>query len=107
MLGAEEPLLYDTDMKERFALAYYLLFMFLGIGGSLNYLVVVLLEPTRYAEPFVFPIIIALLMTISRWLYNGEHPSNMPIEKPSNIKIIGFVLLSFFLVHKTFSGIYF
>ena len=79
--------------------------MSLGIGGFLNYFILGF-ESGRLADAFVFPIILALLMTISRWLYNGKHPWNMPFEKPSNIKIIGFVLLSFYVVHLMFGNVF-
>ena len=88
-------------MKERFELVYYSLFMILGVGGLINFIVYYVLGNRDYDDFAIF-IGIGFLMTLARFIYNGQHFWNppAPYEKPSIKSIVLFVLLSVYLVYR-------
>ena len=92
-------------MKDRFELVYYIVFMILGVGG----LVAGILEELFGCcfDSYVKYIGIAFLMTLARYIYNGQHFWNPPFEKPSNWLIILFVIASSFIMMIIEEDIYF
>jgi len=86
-------------MKERIELAYYVAFMILGIGG-LTAGIFDEISGNAMFENYIKYIVIAFLMTVGRFIYNGQHFWNLPssIGKPSIRLIIGFIGLSAIIV---------
>ena len=88
-------------MKERFELVYYIVFMILGIGGLVVGLIDSFVGIAGYTNYFVY-LGIAFLMTLARFIINGQHFWNppAPYEQPSIKSIVLFVLLSVYLVYR-------
>jgi hypothetical protein len=84
-------------MKERFELVYYIVFMILMTGGLSAGILEEVVGNGNFEE-YVGFIAIGFLMTLARFIYNGQHFWNPPFEKPSNGKIIGFVVVSMLIV---------
>ena len=91
-------------MKERFELVYYSLFMILGVGGLINFIVYYVLGNRNYDDFAIF-IGIGFLMTLARFIYNGQHFWNPPFEKPSNKILILFVVASWIIVNIMVEGL--
>ena len=83
-------------MKERFELVYYIVFMILLTGG-VTAGVLAEIGNGSISNYFGF-IAIGFLMTLARYIYNGQHFWNPPFDKPSNWKIILFVIASSFIM---------
>ena len=92
-------------MKERFELVYYIVFMILGVGGLVGGIYQELFAGS--ITDYVKYIGIAFLMTLARYIYNGQHFWNPPFEKPSNWLIILFVIASSFIMMIIEEVIYF
>lgn len=83
-------------MKERFELVYYIAFMILGVGGLVGGIYEELFHGSLV--DYLKYIGIAFLMTLARYIYNGQHFWNPPFDKPSNWKIILFVIVSSWII---------
>ena len=86
-------------MKERIEVVYYVAFMILGIGGITFGIFGEMSGEARLEDYFKY-MVIAVLMTVGRFIYNGQHFWNPPssIGKPSIRIIIGFIALSALVV---------
>ena len=87
-------------MKERFELVYYSLFMILGVGGLINFIVYYVLGNRDYDDFAIF-IGIGFLMTLARFIYNGQHFWNPPMKIPKDLLIqviLIFTVASTFIV---------
>ena len=84
-------------MKERFELVYYMVFMVLMTGGLT---IGIIDEIWGYAqfEKYIKYIGVGFLMTLARFIYNGQHFWNPPFDKPSYWKIILFVIASSWII---------
>lgn len=88
-------------MKERFEIVYYIVFMILmtgGVGASiydLTYLV-------NFNDSYLKYIGIGFLMTLARFIYNGQHFWNPPMEIPKDLLIqviLIFTVASTFIIY--------
>ena len=84
-------------MKERFELVYYIVFMILGVGG-LGAGIISEYDYVGSFGDFTKYIVIGFLMTLARYIYNGQHFWNPPFDKPSYWKIILFVIASSWII---------
>ena len=72
-------------MKERFELIYYIVFMILLVGGLSAGIVDGILNADF--EYYLKYIGIGFLMTLARFIYNGKHFWNPPMEIPKDLLI--------------------
>ncbi|EJP72358.1 MAG: hypothetical protein NT02SARS_1241 [SAR86 cluster bacterium SAR86B] len=84
-------------MKERFELVYYIVFMILGVGGLIAGISDITVGIAGGDNYFKY-VGIAFLMTLTRFIYNGQHFWNPPFKKPNNFIIIAFAVVSLFVV---------
>ena len=91
-------------MKERFELVYYIVFMILLTGG-VTAGVLAEIGNGSISNYFGF-IAIGFLMTLARFIYNGQHFWNPPFEKPSNAVIIGFVVISTLVINNLYYALF-
>lgn len=73
-------------MKDRFELVYYIVFMILLVGGLSAGIVDEILNANF--EYYVKYIGIGFLMTLARFIYNGKHFWNPPMEIPKDWLIL-------------------
>ena len=84
-------------MKERFELVYYIVFMILMTGG-LTGAILWELDGSASFSDFIKYFVIGFLMTLGRFIYNGQHFWNLPFKRPNIFIILLFVVISFYLV---------
>ena len=84
-------------MKERFELVYYIVFMILMTGGLIGGIIWELDRSSSFSN-FIKYIVIGFLMTLGRFIYNGQHFWNPPFKTPNIFIILVFVVVSFYLI---------
>lgn len=84
-------------MKERFELVYYIVFMVLMTGGLGAGIIDEIWGYAQF-EKYIKYIGVGFLMTLARFIYNGQHFWNLPFKRPNIFIILLFVVVSIWLV---------